>query len=315
MSPANLQKVRLVTQSSFFALFCLAPLFDIFRFDIDEGHFYLLTLHWSIGIGENLPTGQLALNLLFYGILPIVCLLIGGFFLFYKYGRIYCGWLCPHFSVVETINRCMKIAIGKLSIWDKSTLPTTQADGSKNVTNRIWWILVIAVAVSMALIWSVVLLGYVINPIEVYSELFQLKLSFPKLMFLLVATIVLSIEFIFARHLFCRFGCAFGVFQSLAWMGNRQGLVISFEKSKAEQCKNCDNYCDHACPMRLKPRGIKRHMFSCTQCTQCLDACETVQNGKSVLSWKPGSIEDDNSVAIPISFSNKYDENKNRGAN
>jgi ferredoxin-type protein NapH len=24
----------------------------------------------------------------------------------------------------------------------------------------------------------------------------------------------------FARHLFCRFGCAVGLFQSLAWMAN-----------------------------------------------------------------------------------------------
>lgn len=29
--------------------------------------------------------------------------------------------------------------------------------------------------------------------------------------------------------------------------------------------------------MRLKPRSTKRHMFTCTQCMQCVDACEKVQ--------------------------------------
>jgi hypothetical protein len=36
------------------------------------------------------------------------------------------------------------------------------------------------------------------------------------------ATTVLSLEFLFARHLFCRFGCAIGIFQSFAWMTNKR---------------------------------------------------------------------------------------------
>jgi len=302
MQPQNLQKLRRITQIFFFVLFCVAPIFNLFRFDLDEGHFYLLTFHWSIGIGEDLPAGQLAKNLLLYGLLPIVALLAFGFFLFYKYGRLYCGWLCPHFSVVEMVNQNLSKAIGKLSIWDKQELPKVQVDGSLRDKNKLWWFVVLPLAVSMAFLWAVVLIGYVINPHEFLRDLWQQTLSFPKKTFLIVATLVLSFEFLFARHLFCRFGCAFGVFQSLAWMGNRKGLVISFDKSKSAQCKACDNYCDHACPMRLKPRGMKRHMFSCTQCTQCLTACDIAQKGNPVLSWKPGSEHDSNSVAIPISF-------------
>lgn len=302
MQPQNLQKFRRITQSFFFVLFCVAPIFNLFRFDLDEGHFYLLTFHWSIGIGEDLPAGVLAKNLLLYGLLPIVALLVTGFYLFYKYGRLYCGWLCPHFSVVEMVNQNLSKAIGKLSIWDKQELPKVQVDGSLRDKNKLWWLVVLPLAVSMAFLWAVVLIGYVINPHEFLQELWQQSLSFPKKAFLIVATLVLSSEFLFARHLFCRFGCAFGIFQSLAWMGNRKGLVINFDKSKSAQCKTCDNYCDHACPMRLKPRGMKRHMFSCTQCTQCLTACDIAQKGNPVLSWKPGCELDSNSVAIPISF-------------
>jgi len=302
MQVRKLQSFRMLTQTGFFILFCVAPIFDLFRFDLDEGHFYLLTFHWSIGIGKELPLGQLAVNLLLYGLLPIVLLFAGAFFLFYKYGRLYCGWLCPHFSVVEMINHYLSFAIGKYSVWEKKELPKIRVDGSPRLKSKWWWFVVVPLAVSMAFLWAVVLIGYVIDPFEVYGELFSQELTFPKKAFITTATIVLTLEFLFARHLFCRFGCAFGMFQSLAWMGNRKALSINFDKSRSSQCKICDNYCDHACPMRLKPRGMKRLMFSCTQCTQCLTACDIAQKGNPVLSWKPGSEQDTNSVAIPISF-------------
>jgi polyferredoxin len=40
--------------------------------------------------------------------------------------------------------------------------------------------------------------------------------------------------------------------------------------------------------MRLTPRNIKRHMFTCTQCAQCIDACaETQQDNPNgpLLNW------------------------------
>jgi ferredoxin len=40
--------------------------------------------------------------------------------------------------------------------------------------------------------------------------------------------------------------------------------------------------------MRLKPRNIKRLMFACTQCGQCIDACDTVQRSNpdgGLLDW------------------------------
>ena len=63
MNPLVLQRLRWFTRTAFFVLFCVAPIFNLFRYDLSEGHFYLLTFHWSIGIGEELEIGQLALNL------------------------------------------------------------------------------------------------------------------------------------------------------------------------------------------------------------------------------------------------------------
>ena len=300
---SNKQGLRAGTQVGFFVLFCVAPLFNLFRFDLDEGHFYLLGFHWSIGIGEALSNGQLALNLLLYGLLPVVFFLGLGFYLFYRFGRIYCGWLCPHFSLVETFNRLMLKASAKMSVWLKQGLTQAQLEQMGIKQNPVWWLALVPLAVIMGFTWALVLLTYIINPQEVYWQLWNFQLSFAKQTFLIAATLVLSLEFLLARHLFCRYGCAFGLFQSLAWMANRRGLRIRFDKSRASQCRDCDNDCDHACPMQLKPRGIKRHMFSCTQCNQCVTACENSQ-GKTrpILSWQSGLVEDENAVAIPIGF-------------
>jgi hypothetical protein len=56
-------------------------------------------------------------NLLLRGLLPI--LLLGGGLIYaaWRRGRLYCGWVRPHFSVVELINRLMRRASGKPSPW------------------------------------------------------------------------------------------------------------------------------------------------------------------------------------------------------
>ena len=113
--------------------------------------------------------------------------------------------------------------------------------------------------------------------------------------FIAAATVVLSLEFLLARHLFCRYACAVGMFQSLAWMGNKKALVVGVDRARLAECSDClqgeGSACEAACPMRLKPRSIKRLMFACTQCAQCISACATVQTDNpqgSLLAWVQG---------------------------
>ena len=146
-------------------------------------------------------------------------------------------------------------------------------------------------AAGFALLWAVVLLTYLLPPAEIYHNLFSASLTPNQLRFIGVATLLLCIDFLFARHLFCRFGCAVGLFQSLAWMANPRAMVVGFDKTRAAACQTCNNACDHVCPMRLKPRTIKRRMFTCTECAQCLSACDQVQQGKpggGLLQWVEG---------------------------
>jgi len=290
-----LQRRRAWTQIGFFVLFVLAPPLDLFRIDLTLGHAIFLGQDWTLGI-DGLIEGRIsgaeaALNLFLRGFLPI----FGGGALFlwlaWRFGRLYCGWLCPHFSVVELINGLMLRASGKPSLWERQKLPERQPDGSRLRPNAWYWVPTLLAVLAFAFLWALVLLTYLLPPAEIYSNLISGSLTRNQTIFLTAATIVLSIEFLAARHLFCRFGCAVGLFQSLAWMGNDRAMVVGFDTARARACQDCNNACDNACPMRLKPRTLKRRMFTCTECASCISACVQVQGGRpadSLLRWVEG---------------------------
>lgn len=266
------EKIRLITQLSFYLLFLSAPLLNIFRFDIVEGHFIVLGQSWMLGLEssefECLDTSHSVRNILLNFILPVFILLIATGFIAWKYGRIYCGWLCPHFSVVETINRLMLKHLNRLTFWEKP---------DKKIRKTLPWLFVLSICIVIAFIWSFTLLGYIYPPKLLSTDLYHLELSFGPALFLLVMTIILTIDFFFARHLFCKYGCSFGIMQSMVWMANSKSMVVGFDKSRAHLCQSCDSECDKACPMRLPVRGIKRAKFTCTQCGICLNACDDAQ--------------------------------------
>ncbi|MEF8792952.1 4Fe-4S binding protein [Thiohalorhabdus sp.] len=289
------QDKRFLTRLGFFALFVLAPPLDIFRIDLTLGHAILFGQPWTLGLGPFVAGEASALeaawNLVWRFFLPV----FGGAAVFlliaWRWGRLYCGWLCPHFSVVESINRLMERTIGKPSLWERKPLPARHADGNPRRTNRRLWPLTALAVVGFSLVWAVVLLTYLLPPATVYGNLAALDPSRNQAIFIGVATTLFTIEFAAARHLFCRYGCAVGLFQSLVWMANKRAMVVGFDRSRAAECASCNAACDNACPMRLKPRTIKRHMLACTQCAQCLTACETVQANNpagSLLQWVDG---------------------------
>jgi polyferredoxin len=297
----GLQRRRAWYQLGFFLLFLLAPPLDIFRLDLTRGHFVLFGQPWTLGLDAflrgEIGGGEAAWNLLVRGFLPLLAVGGGLIYSAWRWGRLYCGWLCPHFSVVELINGLMVRASGRPSIWERKPLPARNPDGSVRVQNRAWWALVWLGALSFAFLWALTLLTYLLPPKEIYYNLLHGQLTGNQFRFLLVGTVLLFIEFMFARHLFCRFGCAVGLFQSLAWMGNNRAMVVGFDTGRARACSNCNNACDNVCPMRLKPRTVKRKMFTCTECAQCISACSQVQAEKpqgGLLRW----VQD--AAALPV---------------
>jgi len=293
----RLQRLRRALQAGFFLLFLLAPALNLFRFDLTETQLWVLGFRWSLGIdafvrGEATAT-QTAIAILLRGILPVVMLAVVFLTVAYHYGRLYCGWLCPHFSLVETLNDLLHRASGKLSVWDRGA---TQRGGRE--PQRRWWPLFVLSCAVFGFLWAITLLTYLLPPATIWGNLVHGTLTPNQARFIGIASGVFTLEFLFARHLFCRFGCAVGLFQSLAWMANPKALVIAFDRSRARDCRSCATSkapdgaaCDSACPMRLTPRNIKRQMFACVQCGQCITECESshaAQQREPNLEWKVG---------------------------
>jgi polyferredoxin len=292
----RLQRWRRATQAGFFALFLLAPSLDLLRFDLHEAQLWLLGQRWGLGL-EPFLAGQAsatdaALGIVLRGILPAV-LLVGSFlFVASRLGRVYCGWLCPHFSIVESLNGLMHRASGRYSLWE----PRSAAAGTPQ---RVWWLVFAAGALGLALLWAVTLLTYLLPPAEIWGGLRHGTLTPNQTRFIAIGTAVFTAEFVFARHLFCRFGCAVGLFQSLAWMANPRALVMAFDRRRASACRDCataaspaGNACETACPMRLRPRQVKRLMFSCVQCGRCAAECDRSHQARTPgpnLQWTVGA--------------------------
>lgn len=287
----KLQHARISAKVAFFALFLFAPLLNIFRFDLDLGHFIFFGQAWTISI-DSILYGQgdsvdATIKIFVRVLLPGMAFVAVTGLLIWKYGRIYCGWLCPHFSVVELINDLMLKKLNRVTIWEKAT---------KYSNGFMPKLTVFVVAISMAFVWAVGLLSYLLDPTILLVDLINFNLGFGSTLFILVATIVFTADFIFARHVFCKYGCALGLFQSLIWMANNKAMVIKFDRTRAKVCRECESYnqhkpCDQACPMRLPTRNMKRAKFTCTQCVQCVSACSEVQKNNpegSLLKWVSG---------------------------
>jgi polyferredoxin len=293
-----MQRRRLFFQLGFFALFLLAPALNLLRFDLNEAQLWFLGQRWSLGIDAfkagEITANQAAIGIFVRGFLPVIVLAVAFLGVAYRYGRLYCGWLCPHFTLVETLNTALHRASGKLSIWDKHRTRRAQVEPSAR-----WWPVFGALCLGFGFVWAITLLSYLLPPAEIWGNLLAGTLTQNQTAFLVIATAVFTLEFAFARHLFCRFGCAVGLFQSLAWMANPRGMVVSFDRERARDCRSCStavspegSACDDGCPMRLNPRNIKRMMFSCVQCGQCLDSCEETQTAKGrepLLQWQVGA--------------------------
>lgn len=292
---APLQRRRHWFQIGFFVLFLLAPAFDLLRFDLYEAQLWFLGFKWSLGIDAfvrgQASAAETAISILLRGFLPAIALIVLFLGVAYRYGRLYCGWLCPHFSMVEMLNDLLHRACGKFSLWDRSTTP----HAGRQTQPWLYWPIFLLCCLVFGFAWAITLLTYLLPPSVIWGNLLAGTLTPNQLRFVLIGTAVFTLEFALARHLFCRFGCAAGLFQSLAWMANDKGMVVAFARERARECRTCDppegSACDTVCPMRLKPRNIKRMMFSCVQCAQCLGACEvsqTRQQRDPSLEWVIG---------------------------
>lgn len=285
MKPVFSQSQRRWTQAGFLALFFLLPVFDLLRYDLTTQRAWVLGFSWQLGV-EALRPGRMPplsafLPILLYLVLPLVLSALAFVWVARRWGRIYCGWLCPHFGAVELFNHLF----ARRERWAK------------------WALLPLAVACGFLFMLGG--LTYLMPPAHVYAGLWTGDLRPTEVGVLVFGTVAFALELLLARHLFCRYACSVGILQSLAWMSHPGALVVGMDRSRLAECGDCpgaDGFakhsaygsaCDAVCPVRLKPRTLKRWMFSCTQCGLCVDVCGQVNQAKpagGLLHWQQGEV-------------------------
>ncbi len=141
------EQIRTLTRSSFFLLFILAPFLDIFHMDLTLGHFIIFGQPWTLSL-DSFQQGQgdaasAAVTLLTHAFIPVLGFIIIVGLIIWRMGRIYCGWLCPHFSVVEMFNDMMLKYLNRVTLWEKA---------SKKTRNALPWLLVFFSCALMAFV-------------------------------------------------------------------------------------------------------------------------------------------------------------------
>jgi len=89
--------------------------------------------------------------------------------------------------------------LGQAEHLDRKAGPSRNPDGSTTLPDARWWLVVVPLAVLFAFVWAVVLLTYLLPPFEIYGNLLRLSLTRNQALFIGVGTLLLSIEFLFAR--------------------------------------------------------------------------------------------------------------------
>jgi ferredoxin-type protein NapH len=269
----------------FFAALCfLGPALNIFRVDM---------IHQRvIFMQQNLPfefNTLMWLPLGFYG----AVILIG--MISFIWGRLFCGWSCPHNTLTEwTYTLRAMVGRHKKPRWMKLLLK------KQPLLKEVFWVASPVLGLPLTFVLSLLLSFYVVPPDWALAQYASghphIALVFGNGLFVLIGLFLL-----YAGTDFCRTCCPYGLAQSVSAYQEAsiwKPLEIQFSGDVVSQCKTC-SACQIVCPVDIDPRdgtlkgGLKVGQFDgCFNCGECIDACKYIHSFKkktSLLSFKnPG---------------------------
>jgi len=215
---------------------------------------------------------------IFY-ITAILVLAAFGLFLFTSiFGRIWCGYTCPHTVFVDMFIKIENFFQGDRNtrvFKDKQPM-TLSALRTKFLTHCSWLVLSFCFAFG----W----VCYFYNAPEFAHDLFFGSIGVASKAWLFGLTFATYIFAGFIRERVCMYMCPYGRFQSA--MLDNDSLVVTYHDWRGEprveknteiknfgDCINC-NKCVIVCPMGIDIRdGLQ---MECIGCGLCIDACDSV---------------------------------------
>lgn len=277
-----------VVQPLFWVLFFLSPLLDWFRVDVLSQRIVFLgnAYPFELQYVQWIP-------ITFYGIVLLIA------FSSLVYGRLFCGWSCPHNTMTEW-TRPIRALAGREPelLWMKRLF---RANPSLKLPLQILAPFV-ALGVTFALTFP--LAAYIVPPgwmVQSYLEASpHVALVFGQGLFVLIGLFLL-----YCGHDFCRTCCPYGMGQAIsAYQGGKWNpMEIRFGGDTVTDCKSC-SVCQQVCPVDIDPRdplNLKVGQFDgCFNCGECIDACKFLHDFKQqpgLLSFRPPQILPSGDVA------------------
>jgi cytochrome c oxidase accessory protein FixG len=205
--------------------------------------------------------------------------IISVFLLTALFGRVWCGWACPQTVFLEFLFRPVE------RFFDGGYT------GSRNLDKRGAWFTPRRVAKYgvyglLALVVSHTVLAFFVGTENLYRWVFNPPSLHPTAFFFVVlATVLLWLNFTWFREQTCLIVCPYGRWQSA--LIDNQSLIVAYDTTRGEprslgvkhrdpaagDCIDC-KACVQTCPTGIDIRnGLQ---MECVHCTQCMDACDEV---------------------------------------
>jgi polyferredoxin len=254
----NFQTARRTTQIITLVVLCAIPLFDIFRFDVNNLELYLFRQLWSFAPKGDYVSGAggNAINFVFKAVLPAWFLLLSVPLWGALIGRMACGWFCPMGAMLEAGD------------WFSRNIKRVTKGGFNIILGLLTVKLLVVCLLSIGLFLS----AYFIKPTEILEQVTTLHIT----PFLLSATVanaaVIFIAYTFMRRLFCSYVCLGAIFQMIPAVASPVSFRVRFDRKRARLCTNCKG-CETECFMGIRPRGMKKVDPKCVACGNCITAC------------------------------------------
>lgn len=190
-------------------------------------------------------------------------------------GRVFCGWLCPHNTILETIFRPLEQLIeGRSNL--RRQLDAAGTSPRKILLKTVKWTVYSGVALAM----SANCIAWVVSGKVLAHELADPAGHVGTILVLLAVGGVFAFNFGWFREQTCLIVCPYGRLQGV--LLDKRTLLVGYDHRRGEprgrlgtpdagDCVNCRR-CVQVCPTGIDIRdGLQ---LECIGCTACIDACD-----------------------------------------